>query len=150
MTSPNSPICLSAENTLLKELCAGQVLLRLLGSVLQVPPHPHPTATPSSATLLNDNSSPPLLCLCSEGSSADSTVAYYQSEFEVQVWQQASLDQAVESLQLLMGGPDGRQGRLQPRPEDGLSVNSVMAGGLTPPHDHAAMALMVYLWVTLL
>lgn len=113
------------------------------------PPDP-PCRTAESATLLNDHSSPPLLRLCSEGSSADSTVAYYQSEFEIPGWQQASLDQAVESLQLLVGGLGGRQGRLQPRPSDGLKVNSVIAQGLTPPQHHAAVAVMVFLWVTLL
>lgn len=144
MTSTTSPVCLSAENNVLKELSAGQVLFRLHSSVFQVPPDPPSRAAPS-ATVGNDHTSPLLLCLCSEGNSATSTVAYYQSQFEVHVSQQASLDQAVESLQLLLGGPDGRQGRLQLRAGDGLSVSSVMAQGLTPPHDHAAAAAVVTL-----
>lgn len=72
------------------------------------------------------------LRLCSEGSGADGTVAYYQSRFEVPVSQQASLDQAVQSLQQQqqpLGGPDGRQQR---RPAGGLSVSGVVAQGLTP------------------
>lgn len=65
-----------------------------------------------------------------DGDGGGTTVAYYQSEFEVHVSQEASLDQAVESLEQLVGG---QQGRMQPRPEDGLSVNSVVSQGLIPP-----------------
>lgn len=96
------------------------------------PPDPLHQEQLSQKTLLNDDTAPLLFCLCSEGNSADSVVAYYQSEFEIHVSQQASLDEAVESLELLVGGPDGRQGRLQLRPRDGLTVNSVIAQGLIP------------------
>uniref|UniRef100_H3CA45 ST14 transmembrane serine protease matriptase b n=1 Tax=Tetraodon nigroviridis TaxID=99883 RepID=H3CA45_TETNG len=63
----------------------------------------------------------------SEGTGATRTVAYYQSQFEVHVSQQASLDEAVQSMQLLLGDPDGHKGRLQLRPADRLSVSNVMA-----------------------
>ncbi|XP_011620138.2 suppressor of tumorigenicity 14 protein homolog [Takifugu rubripes] len=64
----------------------------------------------------------------SEGNSGDnSMVAYYQSEFEIHESQQASLDEAIESLERPEGGPDGRQGRMQQSPSEGLSVNSVIS-----------------------
>lgn len=67
-------------------------------------------------------------------------VAYYQSEFEIHDSQQASLDEAIESLELPEGGPDGRQGRMQLSPSEGLSVNSVISRGLTP--DYRWLALL--------
>lgn len=58
-------------------------------------------------------------------------VAYYQSEFDIHDSQQASLDEAIASLEVQEGGPDGRQGRLQLRLSDGLSINSFISQGLT-------------------
>lgn len=134
------PVCLSAEKYLLKELCAGQVLYRLHSSGLQVPPATETFQLP--AILLQ----PPLhleqykdeikdqiclfFCLCSEGNSGDnSIVVYYQSEFEIHVSQQASLEAGMESMKQVVVRPDGQQGRLQLRPSDGLSVSSIISQG---------------------
>lgn len=71
------------------------------------------------------------MCFCSEAGGEDgSTVAYYQSEFDVHVSQQASLNEAMESLEQA-GGQQGRQGRLLLRPRDPLSVSSVISRGQT-------------------
>lgn len=59
-------------------------------------------------------------------------VAYYQSEFEIHDSQQASLDEAIESLELPEGGPNGQRGRMQLSPSEGLSVNNVISRGLNP------------------
>lgn len=57
-------------------------------------------------------------------------VAYYQSEFDVHVIQQDSLDEAIESLEP-EGSQAGRHGRILLRPTDALNVNSVISRGLT-------------------
>lgn len=68
-------------------------------------------------------------------STANSVVAYYESEFQAPVSQNAALDEAVESLQSSSGKSLGRQGRLFPRPEDLLSVNTVVSGAIDPRMD---------------
>uniref|UniRef100_UPI0037E8B79A suppressor of tumorigenicity 14 protein homolog n=1 Tax=Semicossyphus pulcher TaxID=241346 RepID=UPI0037E8B79A len=69
----------------------------------------------------------------SEGDSGgDSMVAYYQSEFDVHVSQQASLDDAVQSLEPSTGSQQGRQGRLLLKPTDALNVNSVVSRAMDP------------------
>ncbi|CAJ1085632.1 suppressor of tumorigenicity 14 protein homolog isoform X1 [Xyrichtys novacula] len=65
----------------------------------------------------------------SEGESADSMVAYYQSEFDVHISQQASLDEAVQSLEPA-GSQSGRHGRLLLKPTDALDVNHVISQAL--------------------
>ncbi|XP_026189279.1 suppressor of tumorigenicity 14 protein homolog isoform X2 [Mastacembelus armatus] len=62
----------------------------------------------------------------------DSVVAYYQSEFDVPVPQQDSLDEAMESLESLAESQRGRQGRVLLRPTDALTVNSVMSRAIDP------------------
>ncbi|XP_074538629.1 suppressor of tumorigenicity 14 protein homolog [Halichoeres trimaculatus] len=62
----------------------------------------------------------------------DSLVAYYQSEFDVHISQQASLDEAVQSLEPPSGGQSGPQGRLLLKPTDALDVNNVMSRALDP------------------
>lgn len=62
----------------------------------------------------------------------DSVVAYYQSEFDVHVSQQASLDEAIESLEPPAGSQQGRQGRVLLKPTDALSVNSVVSQAVDP------------------
>lgn len=59
----------------------------------------------------------------------DSIVAYYQSEFDVHVSQQASLDEAIESQELAPEHQQGRKGRVVLRPNDALSVNSIVLQG---------------------
>ncbi|XP_041801639.1 suppressor of tumorigenicity 14 protein homolog [Chelmon rostratus] len=63
---------------------------------------------------------------------SDSVVAYYESEFDVHVSQQASLDDAIESLMPSTGGQQGRQGRLLLKPTDALSVNTVISRAIDP------------------
>ncbi|XP_008287075.1 suppressor of tumorigenicity 14 protein homolog [Stegastes partitus] len=62
----------------------------------------------------------------------DSVVAYYQSEFDVPVPQQDSLDEAVESLEPPAESPQGRQGRVLLRPKEVLDVNSVVSRVIDP------------------
>ncbi|XP_008316134.1 suppressor of tumorigenicity 14 protein homolog [Cynoglossus semilaevis] len=66
----------------------------------------------------------------SEGESSDGIVAYYQSEFDVPVPQQRSLDEAIESLQ--PPPESGRHGRLLLKPVDALSVNTVISKAIDP------------------
>lgn len=69
-------------------------------------------------------------CVCSEGDGGgDGVVAYYESEFDVHVSQQASLDEAIRSLEPA-GSQQGRHGRLLLKPADALSVTSVVSGGV--------------------
>lgn len=70
----------------------------------------------------------------SEGDGGDDTVvAYYQSEFDVHVSQQDSLDEAMESLQPPTGGHQGRQqGRVLLKPTNALDVNSVVSKAIDP------------------
>ncbi|XP_068601364.1 suppressor of tumorigenicity 14 protein homolog [Brachionichthys hirsutus] len=68
----------------------------------------------------------------SEGDGGDDgVVAYYQSEFDVHISRQDSLDQAIESL-AAAEGQQGRQGRLMLKPSDALSVNSVISRAIDP------------------
>ncbi|KAI3357911.1 hypothetical protein L3Q82_016294 [Scortum barcoo] len=59
---------------------------------------------------------------------SDSVVAYYQSEFDVHVSQQAPLDEAIESLEPPPGSHHGRHGaRILLKPTDALNVKSVVS-----------------------
>ncbi|XP_059189470.1 ST14 transmembrane serine protease matriptase b [Centropristis striata] len=58
----------------------------------------------------------------------DTMVAYYQSEFDVHVLQQASLDEAIESMDA--GSPAGRSMGL--RPVDALNVRNVVSRAMDP------------------
>ncbi|XP_035513490.1 suppressor of tumorigenicity 14 protein homolog [Morone saxatilis] len=62
----------------------------------------------------------------------DGIVAYYQSEFDVHINQEASLDEAVESLEPPAGSQQGRHGRVLLKPTDPLSVNSVISRAIDP------------------
>ncbi|XP_027131471.1 suppressor of tumorigenicity 14 protein [Larimichthys crocea] len=62
----------------------------------------------------------------------DSVVAYYQSEFDVHVSQQASLDEAITSLEPPAGSQPSRHGRILLKPTDALSVNSVVSRAMDP------------------
>ncbi|XP_041860983.1 suppressor of tumorigenicity 14 protein homolog [Melanotaenia boesemani] len=68
----------------------------------------------------------------SEGDGSDGIMAYYESEFEVPVPQQTSLDEAIESLEPPEESQQGRQGRLLLKPKDLLDVSSVTSGALDP------------------
>lgn len=78
---------------------------------------------------LNEVCTNPLcVLLCSEGDSGPNTiVAYYESEFDVPPPQQASLDEAIDSMQ----PPEGGKGRFLLKPTDALSVNDIVSQGLT-------------------
>ncbi|TKS76486.1 Suppressor of tumorigenicity 14 protein [Collichthys lucidus] len=81
------------------------------------------------------------LCFCSEGDGGgDGVVAYYQSEFDVHVSQQASLDEAIASLEPPAGSQPSRHGRILLKPTDALSVNSVVSqvaqGAQTSVQEH--------------
>ncbi|KAG8003048.1 Suppressor of tumorigenicity 14 protein-like protein, partial [Nibea albiflora] len=66
--------------------------------------------------------------VCSEGDDGgESVVAYYQSEFDIHVSQQASLDEAIASLEPPAGSQPRRHGRILLKPADALSVNSVVS-----------------------
>uniref|UniRef100_A0A3Q4GUK8 ST14 transmembrane serine protease matriptase b n=1 Tax=Neolamprologus brichardi TaxID=32507 RepID=A0A3Q4GUK8_NEOBR len=63
----------------------------------------------------------------SEGDTGSNTiVAYYESEFDVPPPQQASLDEAIDSMQ-----PPAGKGRFLLKPTDALSVNNIVSQGLT-------------------
>ncbi|XP_056129935.1 suppressor of tumorigenicity 14 protein homolog [Lampris incognitus] len=64
-----------------------------------------------------------------DGGSSSGVVAYYQSEFEVPVVKEVSVDKAIESLAEV---EVGQQSRLLLRPTDSLDVNSVVSGALDP------------------
>ncbi|XP_044206401.1 suppressor of tumorigenicity 14 protein homolog [Thunnus albacares] len=68
----------------------------------------------------------------SEGDSGDNVVAYYQSEFDLPVPQQASLDEAIESLEAPAGSQQGRQGRLLLKPTNTLNVNNILSRAIDP------------------
>ncbi|XP_049920397.1 suppressor of tumorigenicity 14 protein homolog [Epinephelus moara] len=69
----------------------------------------------------------------SEGDAGgDSVVAYYQSEFDVHVLQQDSLDEAIKSLEPSAGSQSGRHGRLLLKPTDALNVNNVVSQAIDP------------------
>ncbi|KAF3861016.1 hypothetical protein F7725_001271 [Dissostichus mawsoni] len=64
----------------------------------------------------------------SEGDSGtDSVMAYYQSEFDVHVSQQAALDEAIESQQATASRQSGRHGRILLKPADALNVHNVVS-----------------------
>ncbi|XP_040008541.1 suppressor of tumorigenicity 14 protein homolog isoform X2 [Xiphias gladius] len=63
---------------------------------------------------------------------SDGVIAYYQSEFDVPVPQQTSLDEAIESLEQPAGSQQGRQGRMLLKPTDALDVNSVISRAIDP------------------
>ncbi|XP_071314887.1 suppressor of tumorigenicity 14 protein homolog [Trachinotus anak] len=67
----------------------------------------------------------------SDGGS-DSIVAYYQSEFDIPIPQQASLDEAIESLEPPAGSQQGPQGRVLLKPTDALNVKSVISQAIDP------------------
>lgn len=81
--------------------------------------------------------------MCSEASDGG-VVAYYQSEFDVHVSQQGLLDEAMEQEQEQQAeAQQGRQSRIMLRPNNPLSVSSVVSRGqsctrihLTPPPGH--------------
>ncbi|KAM9855616.1 suppressor of tumorigenicity 14 protein homolog [Aulostomus maculatus] len=62
----------------------------------------------------------------------DSVTVYYQSEFDIPVPQQASVDKAMESLGPPAGSQQGRQGRLLLQPTNALDVNSVLSRAIDP------------------
>ncbi|XP_034027768.1 suppressor of tumorigenicity 14 protein-like [Thalassophryne amazonica] len=62
----------------------------------------------------------------------DITVAYYQSEFDVPVPQQDAIDDAIESLEPLVGLQQSSKSRLLLRPVSPLEVASVTTGALDP------------------
>ncbi|CAB1433875.1 unnamed protein product [Pleuronectes platessa] len=69
----------------------------------------------------------------SEGDSgSDSLVAYYESEFDIPVPQEASLDEAIQSLEPPAGSQQSQKGRLLLKPVDALSVNNVFSRAIDP------------------
>lgn len=82
---------------------------------------------------LNEACTNPLcVLLCSEGDRGSNTiVAYYESEFDVPPPQQASLDEAIDSMQPPAGSQEGGKGRFLLKPTDALSVNDIVSQGLT-------------------
>ncbi|XP_033943610.1 suppressor of tumorigenicity 14 protein homolog [Pseudochaenichthys georgianus] len=69
----------------------------------------------------------------SEGDSGtDSVMAYYQSEFDVHVSQQAALDEAIESQQATTSRQSGRHGRILLKPADALNVHNVVSRAIDP------------------
>ncbi|XP_034392313.1 suppression of tumorigenicity 14b [Cyclopterus lumpus] len=60
------------------------------------------------------------------GRGGGGVMAYYQSEFDVHVLQQAALDDAIESLEPAAGSQQ-RRGRVLLRPSDALDVNNVVS-----------------------
>lgn len=71
----------------------------------------------------------------------DSVVAYYQSEFDVHVSQQASLDEAIESLEPPAGSQQGRLGRLLLKPTGALSVNNVVSQAVDPRMTRSSLSV---------
>ncbi|KAM4610158.1 suppressor of tumorigenicity 14 protein homolog [Polymixia lowei] len=67
-----------------------------------------------------------------DGVGSDGVVAYYQSEFQVPVLRESSLDEAIESLEPSSESHQGRQGRLLLKPASALNVNSVISAALDP------------------
>ncbi|XP_035769250.1 suppressor of tumorigenicity 14 protein-like [Neolamprologus brichardi] len=64
----------------------------------------------------------------SEGDTGSNTiVAYYESEFDVPPPQQASLDEAIDSMQ-----PPAGKGRFLLKPTDALSVNNIVSQAIDP------------------
>ncbi|KAL6119000.1 st14 [Pungitius sinensis] len=63
------------------------------------------------------------------GEDGGGVVAYYQSEFDVHLLQQASLDAAVESLEVK---GQQRRGRVLLRPSDALVVNNMVSRAIDP------------------
>ncbi|XP_039878647.1 suppressor of tumorigenicity 14 protein homolog [Simochromis diagramma] len=69
----------------------------------------------------------------SEGDRGPNTiVAYYESEFDVPPPQQASLDEAIDSMQPPAGSQEGGKGRFLLKPTDALSVNDIVSQAIDP------------------
>ncbi|XP_028265434.1 suppressor of tumorigenicity 14 protein homolog [Parambassis ranga] len=68
----------------------------------------------------------------SDGGDGISVMAYYESEFELPIPQQAALDEAIRALEPPAGGQQGRHGRLMLKPTDALTVNSVVSQAVDP------------------
>lgn len=69
----------------------------------------------------------------SEGNvGGDSVMAYYESEFDVPVPQQDSLDEAIRSLEPPAESQSSRHGRILLRPKEALDVNSVVSRVIDP------------------
>ncbi|XP_047221815.1 suppressor of tumorigenicity 14 protein-like isoform X2 [Girardinichthys multiradiatus] len=62
----------------------------------------------------------------------DGVVAYYESEFELPAPQEASLNEAIQSLEPLTGSLQVQRGRLMLNPTIALTVRSVSSGALDP------------------
>ncbi|MEQ2209775.1 hypothetical protein XENOCAPTIV_003831 [Xenoophorus captivus] len=76
---------------------------------------------------------------CSEGDvDPDGVVAYYESEFELPAPQEASLNEAIQSLEPLTGSLQVQRGRLMLNPTNALTVRSVSSGGLSR-HSYPTM-----------
>ncbi|XP_075993573.1 suppressor of tumorigenicity 14 protein homolog [Genypterus blacodes] len=67
-----------------------------------------------------------------DGSGGDGVVAYYQSDFNVPVYQADAVEEAMASLQQPAEDEQGRQGRLLLRPSGSLNINNVISGALDP------------------
>lgn len=67
-----------------------------------------------------------------DGSGGDSVMAYYQSEFDVHVLQEASLDEAIQSMEPTTESQPARHGRLLLKPMDPLDVDKVESRALDP------------------
>ncbi|XP_044066157.1 suppressor of tumorigenicity 14 protein homolog [Siniperca chuatsi] len=70
----------------------------------------------------------------------DSIVAYYQSEFDIHVSQQAALDDAIESLDPPAESQQSRHGRLLLKPTDALNVNGVISRVIDPRMTRRTLA----------
>ncbi|MEQ2186591.1 hypothetical protein GOODEAATRI_030193, partial [Goodea atripinnis] len=68
----------------------------------------------------------------------DGVVAYYESEFELPAPQEASLNEAIQSLEPLTGSLQVQRGRLMLNPTNALTVRSVSSGGLSR-HSYPTM-----------
>ncbi|CAN9515311.1 unnamed protein product [Ophioblennius macclurei] len=62
----------------------------------------------------------------------NSVVAYYQSEFDVPIPQQTSLDQAIESLEPPTDAQHSGRGRILLQPTDALQVSNVTSRAIDP------------------
>ncbi|XP_057685588.1 suppressor of tumorigenicity 14 protein homolog isoform X2 [Corythoichthys intestinalis] len=62
----------------------------------------------------------------------DSVTAYYRSEFEVPVAEQASVDAAVQSLEMAAGSQQSQRGRVLLKPKHALNIDSVVTRAIDP------------------
>ncbi|XP_075932485.1 suppressor of tumorigenicity 14 protein homolog [Anarhichas minor] len=76
----------------------------------------------------------------SEGDGGEGVVAYYESEFDVHVLQQASLDEAVESLEPGTGSHQ-KHGRVMLIPTDALNVNNVISRAIDPRMTRSSLSV---------